>query len=231
MIFLVFEQLEESNRLLNERVKASVLTSEKITNAAMPKLLSLEECLRDLHSHFYEVKRGETITVRHIALDMVDAWRKVESLLSENSIQANIDYRVLMITKNHSMLGPVDEEVKEWCKNVGEITIPRIKRDAPKLLKQFKQSGRRLQITGKEYAYSPFLHGFEIQGPVNICYMSICRWIQKEQYQFDWGEEAYFRIIKPTADPVQNDLHRIFSSSFDRHWYLNPQTNLEFDSQ
>jgi hypothetical protein len=144
----------------------------------------------------------------------------------------NIDYQLLMITSHAAKLGEVDDEIKKWCEYVGAHALPKIKRDVPLFGKTYLEAGRRLRFSVKEYVYSPFLHGFDVQGPVDICYVAICRWKPKgDSFEFDWGDRTYFRIIKENADPIQCELYRVFESTFERHWGSDPVLSFAMDNK
>lgn len=229
---LVFSQLEQSNRELGKAIEENLRVSAKITNAVIPKLYSLEECLNDLTERVYGLTRRDEMTVRHIGLDMHDAWHKLEAMLLDPRLQMNINYQLLVITSQSAKLGEVDEEIMRWCDYVGAHALPKIKRDVPLFGKTYSEAGRRLQFAVKEYVYSPFLHGFQVQGPIDICYMAICRWKSKgDSFEFDWGDRTYFRLIKQNADPIQGELYRVFASTFERHWGTNPVASFQTDNK
>jgi hypothetical protein len=54
-VVLVFSQLEQSNKELSKAIKENLRESAKITNAVIPRLFSLEECLNDLTERVHDL--------------------------------------------------------------------------------------------------------------------------------------------------------------------------------
>jgi hypothetical protein len=190
-----------------------------LSNSSQPTLRSMEQCLHDLRGRLHAMPHGEKITVRHLGLDMYHAWDRVESLLTDHRLQADVDYQMLMISRDPGKIGAVDEGIVELCSQVEKMQ-KKMCRDVAVIGAQYERAHRKLSVSCKEYVYPPMVHGFEVRGRETICYMAICRWTDNGQYKFDWAKDEYYCISVPSNDPVESDLYNVFRSFFDRHWHM-----------
>jgi hypothetical protein len=221
LILLLSEQLHESAGRLKQEVE-SIKTDARqqiktLIESTSFKLLGLKECVTDLDTALDSTLHVEPVRIEHIGLDMAQAWVYVEPFLRSHPHLIEIDYKLAILTDDVGKLGDVDEEVKNWAHNV-TWSLERIKRDITHLLTDPTQQHRKIRFEVRKYTSTPVVHGFRITGPVERCYVAICRWGGMDYRRYEWGEPQYHRSAGEAPMPTDQDMVRIFQGYFGHFW-------------
>lgn len=193
-----------------------------IENSA-PQLLPLYICQKDFRDKLSEIKPGNKIVIRHLGLDMSQAWSRIMQMLDQTKL-SKIEIYILLITCDSKALGEnIPKEATYWCANA-EKSLERMKDS----LEKIKNQGKVSKLVVKQYTEVPTCHGFALVEPFKISYFSFCRWESNSHYS--WGEEKYWKISGDAIDPKLNDMNDIFTGMFQHLWHSSADPVLEWEA-
>ncbi|MDM8567391.1 hypothetical protein QUF74_17290 [Candidatus Halobeggiatoa sp. HSG11] len=139
----------------------------------------------------HKIKPDKKIVIHHFSLDMGQAWPRIMEMFDETRF-ANIELHIAMLVGEPTQLGVnVPKEVEHWCKDTS-TSLQRIKDSLPDI----ETNGKLSKLIVKQYKELPFCHGFTLVEPLNISYISFCRW--KSPTKYDWRDDNYLKIQKKT---------------------------------
>jgi len=224
LILFLSEQLNDSTLRFGKEIEAigSKVSEQSaaimaLTKGPSFKLLGLTECSTDLFQALNSVPPGSPVLIEHFGLDMTQAWLHSELLLRTHPNLNNVEYRLLMLTDDPNKLGDVEEELKNWSRNV-PWSVGRIQNDVTAIFRKPEQQFRKIKFEIRHYASIPFVHGFRIAIPDLRCYMAICRWGGLDHQKYEWGELRYHRLDGESSSPAVRDMLNIFDGYFRHHW-------------
>ncbi len=176
---------------------------------------SLPQCMEDLHGRLKNVNRSKKVIIRHLGLDMTEAWNELKRAIG--SCEAGeIHCEVLIMTDQPTELGPdAPAEMKTWCTSV-KGSIDRMKQDARTLGSSFAKQKRKLTFVLRKYTGTPTVHGLTLVEPFERGYVSFASW--GFQSTFEWGGDDYFTFASGSASPVDRRLRQLLGGAFDHHW-------------
>src|SRR5713226_6315598 len=136
---------------------------------------SLPQCMEDLHGRLKNVNRSKKVIIRHLGLDMTEAWNELKRAIG--SCEAGeIHCEVLIMTDQPTELGPdAPAEMKTWCTSV-KGSIDRMKQDARTLGSSFAKQKRKLTFVLRKYTGTPTVHGLTLVEPFERGYVSFASW-------------------------------------------------------
>jgi len=176
---------------------------------------SLPQCMEDLHGRLKNVNRSKKVIIRHLGLDMTEAWNELKRAIG--SCEAGeIHCEVLIMTDQPTELGPdAPAEMKTWCTSV-KGSSDRMKQDARTLGSSFAKQKRKLTFVLRKYTGTPTVHGLTLVEPFERGYVSFASW--GFQSTFEWGGDDYFTFSSGSASPVDRRLRQLLGGAFDHHW-------------
>lgn len=190
---------------------------DEVRNLATP-LFTLEECLKDLRKDILtSTVASPTTTIRHLGLDMGEAWERIAPLLADIPVK-RIDYQLLMLSEKGKNGDP--PQVTNWrkgCDGRRDDIIAQIK----EMSAQFEREGRELRFMIKTYEDVPVMHGVSVDGPLSRSCVTQCRWTGAKFDQYKWGNDKYHRIDGNPLDPESQDQLEVFTGYFYHLWNAN----------
>lgn len=214
---------------LYKRLRARLATqSEEIRQLrdAMHKgteLFRLDEALADLKSRVERLPKGEVVTIRHLGLDLTNAWREVRPTLEKLSKRLQINYRLLMLGGAGKEASSLPPEVQRWIE-LGTLQRQRTERDLARIASAAAPPGKLQPQKIRTYCELPVVHGFSVEGPVSVAYIALSRWIGDDCDEFDWGVDCYHRVLDKSPGN-ERDLLDVFGCYFEHWWRIAPEAD------
>ena len=183
------------------------------------ELFRLDQAMDDLKQRLERLRDGEAVTIRHLGLDLTNAWREAKPVV-KLSDRLRIDYRLLMLGGDAATVPGLPIEVKHWI-DLAADQRGRTQRDLTKMKREAKPPGS-LEPKIRSYCDLPVVHGFSIEGPVSVAYIALSRWTGHDLDEFDWGVDRYHRVLD-ARPATARDLLNLFEAYFEHWWRIAPE--------
>jgi hypothetical protein len=208
-------------------VEKVVVSVKKLADNSSIGLKDLKFCTQDLALKLANLNPDQRIVMNHIGLSLDQSWSYFRDEFLVNRRLKNVNLRILMLPPSaseieiNSKYHPLPKKVFSWC-NRAKDTLDEIKDYLEEVGPQIEQEGRRFQVEIRQYRFLPSIHGFSVAEPLEVHYLSFCRWKpsrrKPEEWDYDWGEESYHIVSCDTTDTAITDLANIFDSYFEYLW-------------
>jgi hypothetical protein len=194
------------------------------------KLWTLEQAIEDLRSLVEKAGPAKTLTIKHLGLNMSNAWDELCPMLKEFVRDRPVVLDLLILGKGAAggvvppdgNVAALPEDVEHWLES-GDKKRAQIEQVLREIEQAVRAEGGSLTARVRSYRDLPVVHGIRIKGPFDAAYLSICRWDEKEPDPFWWGGKYYHRVQSTDSDE-QKDLMKILDGYFERWWAMNAKT-------
>jgi hypothetical protein len=178
-------------------------------------LLKVEAAILEIEERLRGANTRASVTIEHFGLDMSVAWNSVEALIRRLTFVTELEYRILILSGERGGKN-LPRDVQDWIR-LGRTKLDAIVERAAQLEKLFAREGRQLTCSVREYCDLPVIHGIRIVSPVQIAFISFCRWGEEG---YEWGSDDYRRIAATRCSEAQRDILEIFDGNFAHYWNL-----------
>lgn len=222
LLLFLSEILNEWRRDMFGRLHTQSATLESIRQSIHgdAQLLSLEESLDDLRERLDKAAGGGKVVIEHFGLDMTFAWEPVSELIKQFSRNNDIDYRLLMLSRDRDDLSFYEDDVRTWLLT-GCTQAEKIKKEIVKLQANSQKLHHTFNFDIRGYATIPSVHGIRVTEPFHVAYISLCRWGGDDFNKLRWGRSQYHKIVDASLSGTQSDLLEVFNGNFQHFWMRN----------
>jgi hypothetical protein len=181
------------------------------------ELLTLANAVSDLFANLERHAVTKTISINVIALHFENMIKSFERKIRQGNTQS-INLQILLLTPDVESLGKnVPTQVAKAC-SIMKMELELRKNSLKKLVEDLQQVGRKLTVSIKYYAYEPTLVGFFVVKPVDVSYVSFCRYTAPNDFLF--ADLDYHRVYHHSATAADNDLLLVLRGMFEHCWEL-----------
>lgn len=227
LLFVLSEQIKDYSsehatvaERLEKSVDSLVQKVENLGSQLMPQLM-LSECIQRLQDRLSTVPLRETVSIRHIALDMESAWLHVREKIFEPARKTRhnkINYRLLLLSGSINTPGNELPELQAEMKEMSERALLRLNKIQNYFAGAQSQFGQ-VSVEIRTYTSLPILHGISADKPIPVHYVAFCGWRGFVPSNYHWGEGHYYEIKeRPDASTSMGDIVSMFDGCFQNLW-------------
>lgn len=188
------------------------------------QVFSLHDCVQHLQEIVVKDPQAEVV-IDCLGIDLGQTWQFLKESIRESGSISSVNVQLLMIDSRRASRQAID--VATWrsnaASNLREIR-KWVRTELPKITRAV-----RLEI--RCYKHLPVVHGFHLKKPIDIYYISFCRWESPTYDSFGFGRRAYRRVLGGARSRAAEDLVEIFEGQFQHDWINSAPVDLGLEHQ
>ncbi|HWM26801.1 MAG TPA: hypothetical protein VNP98_18430 [Chthoniobacterales bacterium] len=199
-------------------------------------------------------KQGsERILIRHLGLDLTNAWEQVNPKLLQHLGKRPVRYELLILRVPPRLRDPQTKQlidvklapdypqgmaygfpldVLKWCQDGERMLKDTVIRDLESVS---AKPCLNFEWEVRQYSEIPFPHGFRTTTDArgSFYYMTLCRWgeetpVSGQYKKWEWAPDNYIELSAPNEDTekIDHDFARVFDGFFAHLWSTNYDTRV-----